>query len=185
MKGSHLAPRVVKRKKGTPKQKKVPRAGVENFVPWVPPISSHPLDREEKEEEEEMFDLVRNFVARKRKRDVNFKQVVDVVPEVARGEGLDVQAIVTSSSSEMGSNDQPDLENTTLVESREAFSTPIAIQVIHPLEQAPSRPERPLYTRAECSRPQLPDRLLLNSYHPPQGPAPPMEEVLALGPEGA
>ena len=22
----------------------VPRAGVENFVPWVPPISSHPVD---------------------------------------------------------------------------------------------------------------------------------------------
>ena len=63
-KGSRPALRVLKRKKGTPRQKKVPGVRVENFVPWVPPISSHPLDREE-EEEEEMSDLVHNFATRK------------------------------------------------------------------------------------------------------------------------
>ena len=77
------------------------------------------------------------------------------------------------------------MENAILVESGEASSTPAAIQVIRPLEQAPGRPERSLYIRTERSKPRPPDRLLLNSYHPPQGLAPPIEEVLALGPEGA
>ena len=178
-------PRVLKRKKGKPEQKKVPRSEVENFIPWVPPISSHPLDWEEEKEEEEMFDLVHNFAAPKRKRNASFKRVVDVIPEVAGEEGPNMQEIVISGSPEMGSNDQPDLENATLVEYREASLTPAAIQVIHSPEQAPGRPKRPLYTRAERSKPRLPNQLLLNSYHPPQGPAPPMEEVLALRPEGA
>ena len=77
-----------------------------------------------------------------------------------------MQAIVISGSPEMGSNDQPKLENATLVESREASPTSTAIQVIHLPEQAPGRPKRPLYTRAERSRPRLPGLLLLNSYHP-------------------
>ena len=71
------------------------------------------------------------------------------------------------------------------MESGEAFLAPAAIQVIHPSEQASSWPERPRYTRAERSRPLLHDRLLLESYRPPRGPAPPMEKVLAPGPEGA
>ena len=85
----------------------------------------------------------------------------------------------------MGLNNQLDLENATLVESGEASPTPATIQVIHPLEQAPSQLERPLYTRTEHSMPRLPDRLLLNSYHPPRGSAPPIKEVLAPRPEGA
>ena len=109
----------------------------------------------------------------------------ETLHEVAEGEGPNVQAIVISGSPEMGLNDQPNLENATLVESREASLTPVAIQVIHPPEQAPSHPEKPLYTRTGRRRPQLHDRLLLNSYHPLWGLAPPMEEVLALGPEGA
>ena len=125
-----------------------------------------------------MSDLVHNFAARKRKRDASFKRVVDAIPEVAGGEGPDVQPIVILGSLKMGSNDQLDLENTTLVESGEASPTPTAIQVIHPPEQAPGRPERPLHTRTERSRPRLSDRLLLNLYHPPRSPAPPMKEVL-------
>ena len=111
--------------------------------------------------------------------------MVDAILKVAEGEGSDVQAIVISSSPEMDLNDQPALENTTLVESREASPTPVMIQVIHPPEQVSGRPERPLYTQAEHSRPLLPDQLLLNSYLPPRGPAPPMEEVLAPEPKGA
>ena len=47
-----------------------------------------------------------------------------------------MQAIVISSSPEMGLNDQLALENVALTESREAFLAPAAIQVVHPLEQA-------------------------------------------------
>ena len=181
--GSRPTPQALKRRKGTPRRQKVPRAGVEDFVPWVPPISSHPLDWEEEEEEDEMYDLFHNFVARKRKHDASFKRVVDATLEVAGGGGSDVQAIVISGSHEICLNDQPTLENATLVESREASLTTAAIQVIHPPEQASGQPERPRYTRAERSRPVLPNWLLLNSYLPPQGPTPPMEEVLPPKPE--
>ena len=34
---------------------------MEDFVPWVSPISSRPLAREKEEEEEEMADLVHKF----------------------------------------------------------------------------------------------------------------------------
>ena len=132
-----------------------------------------------------MSDLVHNFATRKRKRDASFKRVVDAIPEVVGGEGPDVQAIVISGSPEMGSNDRLDLENATLVELGEASPSPVAIQVIHPPEQAPRRLERPLHTRTERSRPRLLDRLLLNLYHPPRSPAPPIEEVLTSWLEGA
>ena len=166
-KGSRPTPQVLKRRKGTSEQQKVPGAGVEDFVPWVPFISSHRPDWEEEDEGDEMSDLVHNFSTRKLKRDASFKRVVNIITEVARGEGLDVQEIVILGSLEMGSNDQSNLENATLVESGEAFPTPVAIQVIHPPEQASSRLERPRYTRAKRSRPRLLDRLLLNSYLPP------------------
>ena len=78
---------------------------MKDFVPWVPPISSHPPDLEEEEEEGEMSDLVHNFAARKWKRNSNFKQVAEAIPEVARGEVSDVQAIVITGSPEMGLND--------------------------------------------------------------------------------
>ena len=104
-KGSRPAPQVSKKRKRTSERQKVPGAGVGDFVPWVPLISSHPPDLEEEEEEEEMSDLVHNFAARKRKRDVSFKRVVDAILEVAGGEGPDVQAIVISGSLQMGSSD--------------------------------------------------------------------------------
>ena len=72
-----------------------------------------------------------------------------------------------------------------MVESGEVSPTLVAIQVIHPPEQASGRPERPRYTRAEYSRALLPDRLLLNLYLLPRDPAPSMEEVLAPGPKVA
>ena len=132
-----------------------------------------------------MSNLVHNFAARKWKCDASFKRAVDAILEVVVGEGPDVHAIVISGSPEMGSNDQLDLENATLVESGEASPTPAAIQVIHSPKHAPGWPERPLHTWTESIRPRLLDRLLLSSYLPLRGLAPPMEEVLALGPEGA
>ena len=49
-KSSRPAPKALKRKKGTSGRENVPGAKVEDFVPWVPPISNHPLDWEEEEE---------------------------------------------------------------------------------------------------------------------------------------
>ena len=54
-----------------------------------------------------------------------------------------------------------------------------------PSEQIISQPDKTTSSRSRRSRSLLPDRLFLNSYFPPQGQAPPMEEVLAPGPEGA
>ena len=92
-----------------PERLKTPGAGVENFVPWVSPISSLPPIREKKEDEEKMADLVHNFGARKRKRGAKFKRATGATPEVVgevshhpSDESLDVQAIVVSDSSKMG-----------------------------------------------------------------------------------
>ena len=52
-KGTSSAPRVLKIKKGrTNRQRNAPGAQVKDFVPWVRPESSRPLDLEEGEEEE-------------------------------------------------------------------------------------------------------------------------------------
>ena len=64
-----------------PGHQKFPKAGVEDFVPWVPPISSRPPDWEEEEEDDGMSDLIHNFATRKRKRDANFKRVLIPSPE--------------------------------------------------------------------------------------------------------
>ena len=153
----------------------------------IPPFP----DWEEEEEEDGMSDLIHNFAARKRKRDASLEQVASALLELAGGsgqpcsdEGSEVQAIVISGSLEMGLNDQPALENVTLVESREASPVPAAIQVIHPPELSAGQSSGAKYTRAGRRRPLLPDRMLLNSYLPPRGPASPMEDVSVPGLEG-
>ena len=108
---------------------------MEDFILWVPPISHRSLDREEEEEEEDdMSELVHNFIARKRKRDVIFKQVVDVVPEVVGGSsqpcpdgGSEMQAIVISGSPETSLNYQPVTGNVTLEESKEGSLVPTTL----------------------------------------------------------
>ena len=96
-----------------------------------------------------------------------------------------MQAIVISGSPEMGLNDQPALEDITLVESREASPVPTAIKVVHPPLQAVGQLDKAKYTRTGRRMPLLLDRMLLNSYLPSRGPTPPMEEVSVLGPEGS
>ena len=59
------APRTLKRRKGTFGCQNVPGAGVEDFVPWVPPISTRPPEWEEEEDKDGMSDLIHNFAARK------------------------------------------------------------------------------------------------------------------------
>ena len=63
--------------------------------------------------------------------------------------------------------------------------THAGVQEDIPSEQIASLPNKAISTRAKCSRSLLSNRLLLNSYIPPQGQAPPMDEVSAPGPEGA
>ena len=89
-----------------------------------------------------MSGLVHNFAAQKWKRDAMLEQAADAVPEVAGGSsqpcpdwGSEVQAIVISGSPETSLNDQPDMGNVTLEESREESPVPAALQVIHPPEQ--------------------------------------------------
>ena len=112
-KGSSPAPRTLKKKKGTLGRQNVPGAEIEDFIPWVPPISSHPPDWEEEEEEEGMSDLIHNFAARKRKLDASFERVADAILGVAEGsgrshsdEGSEVPIIIISGSPEMVLNDQ-------------------------------------------------------------------------------
>ena len=54
-----------------------------------------------------------------------------------------------------------------------------------PPNQIASRSNKAKSTQAGRSRSLLLDWLLLNSYIPPQGQAPPMEKVSVPGPEGA
>ena len=62
-----------------------PRSMVEDFVPWVSPISKSPLarEKEEEEKEDEMADLIHNFTAQKSKRGARFKRATDAFLEVA------------------------------------------------------------------------------------------------------
>ena len=75
--------------------------------------------------------------------------------------------------------------NVTLEEFREASSFLAVLQVIHPPEQVSGLLEKAKYTQTGRKKPLLPDRILVNSYLPPRGSTPPMEEVTVPGPVGA
>ena len=66
---------------------------------------------------------------------------------------------------------------------REVTPIPHALYVIHPPDGTKSQPDMPKLTPTEHKRSFLPDRILLNSYLPPRGPAPAMEEVVVPWPE--
>ena len=53
--------------------------------------------------------------------------------------------------------------------------------MIHPPNRSEIHSDITKLVRAGRKRPLLPDRILLNSYFPPRGPAPVMEEVTILG----
>ena len=191
-KGSRPAPQASKKGRRVSERPRTLEAGVEDFVPWVPLISSCPPAREEEEEEDKMDDLVHYFGEWKLKRGANFKRAIDATPKVVgkadqhpSGENLDVQAIVVSDSPEMGFHGQSASETSLLANLGEVFLTHAKVQENIPSEQIASRPNKATSTRAGRSRPLLPDRLLLNFYIPPQGQAPPIEEVSDLGPEGS
>ena len=175
-----------------PERLTAPRARVEDFVPWVSLISSRPLVSKEEEEENEMADLIHNFGTRKRKRGANFKRATDATLEVfgeadqrPTGEGSDGQAIVVMDSPEIGFHGQSASDIALLADLGEVSLTYEEVHEDIPSEQIASRPDKATSFRSGSSRKLLPDRLLLNSYIPPQGQAPPMEEVSALRLEGA
>ena len=175
-KGSRPAPQASKKGRWVPERLKTPRAGVEDFVPWVSPISSRPPDKEEEENEEEMVDLVHNFGAWKRKRGANFKRAIGTTPEVAgeasqqpSGGSSDVQVIVVSDSPEMGFHGQSASETALLVDLGQVSPTHAEVQEDISSEQIAGRSDKVKSTRAKRSRSLLPDRLLLNAYIPPQG----------------
>ena len=191
IKDSRLAPRLSKKREG--RRQKVAEAGVEDFIPWVTPISRCSPNREEEDDEkDEMFGLVHNFAARKRKRDSILEQAASAVPEAVGGSsqsgpdgGSEVQAIVILGSLDMSMNDQPTTGDVSMEEPREASPVPATLQVVHPPEEATGWLDRAKYTRTGYRKPLVPDHMLVNSYLPLRGLAPPMEEVTVPRPEGA
>ena len=139
-----------------------------------------------------MADLIHNFGARKRKRGARFKWTTEAIPEVVgeadqdpTGGGSEEQAIFVMDSPEMAFHGQSDSKSVPMADSGEVPQTHEEVRDGIPLGQITSQPDKATSSRPERSRPLLPDRLLLYSYIPPQGSAPLMEEVSALGPEGA
>ena len=96
-----------------------------------------------------------------------------------------MQETVISNSLEMRFHGQAASETTLLVDLGEVSSTNAEVQEDIPSGQIVGRSDKAKSTRAGCNKLLLPDWLLLNSYIPPQGQSPPMEEVLVPGPEGA
>ena len=159
----------------------------ERFVPWVHPESSRPLDLEEREEEEEMIGLLDCYATKKQKRHESSERGRDQAKgssQLATDGDSDMQAIVIPGSPEMGSSDRPNSEDVALGKLREATPIPPALQVIHPPDRAKIQSDIPKLARPGCKRSLLLDRILLNSYLPHRGPAPLIEEVAVLRPEG-
>ena len=81
-KGSHPAPQASKKGRRVPERRRAPSTRVEYFVPWVAPISSLLPASQEKEEEDEMTDLIHNFGTQKLKRGASFKRATNATPDV-------------------------------------------------------------------------------------------------------
>ena len=133
-----------------------------------------------------MTELLDRYTARKSKRHKSSEREPDQV-EGSNGPTKDrdseMQAIVIPGSPEMGLSDQPGSEDVTLGEPREVTPIPPVLQVIHPPDRAESQLDMPKLARTGRKRLFLPDRILLNSYLPPRGSYPAMEEAAVPGPE--
>ena len=156
------------------------------FYTWVRSVPSRPSTSEEEEEEEEMTGLLDRYAARKRKRQEDAEREAERVEGSDRPPtdgGSEMQLIVIPASPEMGSNDQPGLEDIAHEEPREDAPIPLALQAVHPLDRPESRPSTAKLVLTGRKRPLPPDRILLNSYLPPRGPAPVIKEVTAPEPD--
>ena len=181
--GGKSVPRVLKVKKNKAIGRvNAPDTQVRDFIPWVRLESNQPPDLEE-EKEEEMTGLLDRYTTRKQKRQEDAVREVDAAPDEAVGSSWptaggssEEQAIIISGSPEMGSNDRLDIGDDVL---GEAAPTPPALQTILPPAQVGSRPSRSEFTRTWLKRPNLPNRIITNSYLPARGLAPLKEEVSA------
>ena len=90
-----------------------------------------------------------------------------------------MQEILISGSPETGSNDQSGPEDIARGEPRESTLISPKIQVVHPPDQPESRPGSAKLALSGRKRSLSPDRILLNSYILPRGPASTMEVVTA------
>ena len=97
--------------------------------------------------------------------------------------GSEIQTIMILASPEMGSNNQPGSENIALEEPREEAPIPPALQVVHHSERSKISPGATRLALTGCKKLLPPNRILLNSYLPPLGPPPVMEEVIVPGPD--
>ena len=86
-------------------------------------------------------------------------------------------------SPEMGSNDKSGSEDIACEEPREEALIPPALQVVHPSERPESHPGAARLALTWRKRPLPPDLILLNSYLPPRGSTPVMEEVVVPEPD--
>ena len=93
-----------------------------------------------------------------------------------------MQAIVIPASPETSSNDQSGPEDIARGEPRESISIPPALQVVLPFGQSKSRLGNAKLVLPGLKRPLSPNRILLNSYLPPRGPTPAIEDVTTPGP---
>ena len=86
-------------------------------------------------------------------------------------------------SPEIGSNDQLSSKDISREEPREEAPIPPTLQVVHPFERSESCPGAARLTLTRRKKPLPPNRILLNSYLPPRGPTPVIEEVAVPGPD--
>ena len=112
-----------------------------DFIPWVCPESSQPLDLEE-EEEEEMTGLLDRYAARKRKRLEDAAQEANITLDQAAGSSRpaagsssEEHAIIISGLPETGCNDRLDIGDDVLGEAAPASP---ALQTILPPTQVGS-----------------------------------------------
>ena len=186
-KGTSSAPWVPQiRKRGTSRVKSAPGALVEDFIPWVRPEPNRPSASEEEEEEEEMMGLVDRYTARKPKQQKDANREADRAEGsnlLPKDGGSEMQAILIPASPETGSNVQLGLEEITRGEPWESTPIPPLLQMVLPPSQSEGCSGNAKLVLSGGKRSLPPDRILLNSYLPPRGPALTMEEVIALGPD--
>ena len=132
-----------------------------------------------------MTGLLDRYAARKLKR----QEEAEREAERAKGSvrppmdgGSEIETIVIPASPEMGSNDQPSSKDIACEEPRDEAPIPPALKVVHPSKRPESRPGTSKLALTGRKKPLPLDRILLNSYLPPRGPNPVMEEVAVPGP---
>ena len=129
-----------------PEQRRSLGTKVEDFIPWVAPISSLPPSSEEEEDEDEMADLIHNFGTQKCKQGASFNRTTDFTPEAmgeadqhSAGGGSEEQVIVVMDSPEMGFHGQPIVETAHFSDLEEVPLSHEEAQVDIPSEQTTSQ----------------------------------------------